>query len=399
MELEKYLFSIEDLQDLNGPVLMRVDMNVPVINGKIDTSNPRIEIYGNIIRKIKEETNQPIFVVTHQGRRGNKNFVHLSQHADFLGFDLLEFPEEFEKFPDINLKNYDGILLLDNIRMWKGEKTEREDRNDFIRFMKKNNVSLAINDAIPTWHRADVSLLSLPHIAPTKVGYRSHYELRKLEEVKSKRKVALVIGGSKPEKIIDYLPDLIGNGYDLYTTGIPGQLVSLIKGIDLGEENKQFISKKFSKAIKVLQKFEQLVKIYENKIYSPVDFVTEYKGEKMDYSVGEEIKGLIKDIGPKTVDFYSKKLSEYECIIRAGPSGVYEEGFSNGGELIKSLIGRPLLILGGDSASEMKKLRIYDFLKATGTDFLISGGSAIHYLAGRPYPSLDRILKQKNSFS
>ena len=394
MDLEKYLFSTDQLKDLDGPVLVRVDMNLPVVNGKIDRENPRLQVYGTIIKKIAEESSTPIVVVTHQGRRGKKSFIHLDQHAKTFGWDFFEYEkEEFEEFPSVNL-NGSEILLLDNIRMWKGEKSRYKPNNSFVKAMKSIGVQLAINDAIPAWHREDTSLMSLPDIAPTKIGWRSNYELNKLTEVKGKKHVALVIGGAKPEKIVDYLPELIGNGYDLYTTGIPGQLVSLIRGYNLGEENEKFLRNKFSKAIQVLKEFEQLVKIYDKKIYSPVDFVAEINGEKKEYGNKEKIKGVIKDIGMETVDLYTEKLKQYDYILRAGPSGVYEEGYANGGELIKRLLVNNLIILGGDSASEMNSLGLYDLLKYTGTTFLLSGGSAIHYLASKNYPSLKRITEQ-----
>jgi len=395
--LEKFLFSLEDLDGLDGPILIRADINLPVTEGRVDENNPRIEICKSIVDAISEETDQPIIVVSHQGRRGQSDFIHLDQHAKILNAKLIRFPESFDEFPEVRREDLGKITLLDNIRMWNGEKAYTPD-NAFVHFCKKLGVSLAINDAIPCWHREDASLMSLPEIAKTKVGWRSAYELNKLDEIKRHPgSKAIVIGGAKPEKIT-YLESLLVEGYAIYTTGIPGQAVNLAKGHNLGK-NKEFIERNLPEAYKTVEIFKKLLREreYRERIFAPVDFVVSVNGEIKTASVEEgEIPGIIKDIGPETVDLYVNELKKYAYVIRAGPSGVYEEGFFNGGRIIKSLIGKTnLVILGGDSASEMKKMGLYHLLNSAGVIQLISGGSAAHDLARYRLPSLDRILEQK----
>ncbi|MCD6371371.1 MAG: phosphoglycerate kinase [Candidatus Aenigmarchaeota archaeon] len=389
---------------IKTPTLVRVDINVPVEDGRIMEDNPRLRVYGNILSIMAKYGG--LVVVAHQGRKGKPGFISLSQHVRVLqrilptdiSIEFIPYEKIFSSETKERIKNLDKneILVLDNIRFWPGEK-EFKEGSEFERFFK-GIVKACVNDSVPTLHRANTSLMALPYISTTFVGLRTLYELEILSKIKSylkeeKNSVGIILGGAKIEKVSKYLPKL-AEFAELYTGGIPGQVVAKCKGYNLGEKNEEFLKKKIPKEIFDL--FSMLLKKYH--INSPVDFVVNENGEDKVYSVEDVHKsnGMIMDIGPETVDVYSTSLQSKLIRIRGGPLGVYERGYGNGAELTRNIAGHGLVFLGGDTASELVRFGLMDPIKSAGGVICLSGGAFYHGLVGLDYPSLDLIIKQKS---
>ena len=73
--------------------------------------------------------------------------------------------------------------------------------------------------------------------------------------------------------------------------------------------------------------------------------------------------------------------------------GIYEKGYLNGIELTKRIVGDGLYFLGGDTSQEVIEGELQDHIESAGGKILISGGSALHYLADGTIPSVEEILK------
>jgi len=101
------------------------------------------------------------------------------------------------------------------------------------------------------------------------------------------------------------------------------------------------------------------------------------------------------DIGDETVEHYAEMLQNKEIRIRAGPLGVFEDGYDNGIELTRRVLGEGMIFLGGDTSQEIIQ---YDLLRPVmdaGGEALISGGSWLHGLSGGRYPSVDILIEQQ----
>jgi phosphoglycerate kinase len=379
---------------LRSPTLLRVDMNLPARNGKIAEDALRMRVYAHAIELYSEYSG--IVVMTHQGRKGGDDFTSLKPHwrlllnmisndvdIDFIQYDTIFSRETEDKIRRLKRKE---IILLDNVRYFDFEKNFDESCR-YLEFFK-GLIRTCVNDSIPTWHRKDSSLMCLPYVAPTCIGMRSSYELKILEGVlNTKDSKALICGGAKLQKISDLVK--IGGTTKLYLGGLPAQLYLITQGYDLGEQNNGFLKKKFT-----LEEFEDAKKLEKLGVRHPIDFTVSENGEKKNVTLDEmkKSRGLIMDIGDATVEKYAESLQEKEIRIRAGPLGVTEEGYDNGVELTRMILGEGLIFLGGDTSQEVVRRGLLGHIEDTGGKVCISGGSFLHGMAGNSYPSIDLII-------
>lgn len=386
------------VSQLKTPTLVRVDINVPAPRGRIMESSFRLRIYSHILELMSEYAG--LVVLSHQGRPGQEDFIPLKQHwivlrkllpmdieVEFIPAEKVFTSKTIEKIKRLEKKQ---IILIDNVRMFKNEFEFNPKNSIYISFFK-GVVKTCVNDAIPTWHRSNSSLMALPYIAKTFIGLRSAYELKVMSEVLGEgASCGIILGGAKLAKL-SYLINILKR-MEGFLGGLPGQLVARVKGYDLGLRNNEFLEKKMSK-----EQFEAaklLVKKF--KVHHPVDFVVFEKGERRNVSINELKKhnGLIMDIGEETVEKYSLLLQEKDLRIRAGPLGVYEQGYSNGVVLTKRIAGSGLIFVGGDTSQEISQYGLDQVILDTGGVLLVSGGSFLHGLAGFNFPSLDLIISK-----
>jgi len=280
------------------------------------------------------------------------------------------------------------------MRYFEEEKKWDAERNTYVPFFK-GLIQTCVNDSVPTWHREDSSLMCQPYIAPTYIGLRSSYELRILQEVmKSKEPKALIMGGAKLQKVKDLL-QIAKTGVDIYTGGLPGQMIARSRGYDLGEANNKFLQKKFSaEDFGEAKEFDSLLEGKgDSKLRYPIDFVVVENGERKNVTLEDlpKTKGEIRDIGPETMESYASTLQEKPLRIRAGPLGVYEKGFGNGLELTKRISGDGLIFLGGDTSQELNAGGLLGHIEDSGGRICISGGSFLHGWAGGRFPPIDAL--------
>ena len=82
--------------------------------------------------------------------------------------------------------------------------------------------------------------------------------------------------------------------------------------------------------------------------------------------------------------------------VRAGPLGVYEEGYTNGLELTKRISGDGLIFLGGDTSQELNEGGLLGHIEDSGGTICVSGGSFLHGWAGGLFPSLELLLDEES---
>ncbi len=383
---------------LKSPTLVRVDINLPVANGRVAEDALRLRVYSHVLELYSYYTG--LVVMGHQGRKGDDDFLPLKEHhrlllgmlprdidVEFIPHEKVFTEETKQKIAGLEKKQ---IILLDNVRYFPFEKKFDPDACQYIDFFK-GTINTCINDAMPAWHRADSSVMVLPHIANTLLGLRSVHELNIIEGImQSKESKAWISGGKKLQKISD-LQKVYSSGVEGFTGGVVGQLIAWVRGNDLGEANNRFIERSFTE-----QEFDdaRIVAKLPN-VSHPQDFTVAANGDAKNIELKEmaRSRGQIVDIGSGTVEHYAHRLEEKEIRIRAGPLGIYERGFTNGVELTKRIAGTGLVFLGGDTSQEVVESGLDSHITSAGGELLISGGAAIHRLAGGDYPSLDEMLR------
>jgi phosphoglycerate kinase len=390
-------------KQLNTPVLVRVDINLPASKGQIEEDALRMRVYGHVLEMYSDYAG--LVVMSHQGRKGGDDFTSFAPHCEALKKMLPpDMPVEFITHDKIfteetrnkikNLKRRE-IILLDNMRYFDEEKKWDAETSTYVPFFK-GLIQSCVNDSIPTWHREDSSLMCLPYIAPTWIGLRSSYELRILQEVMtSKEPKALIMGGAKIQKVQD-LVKIARMGVEIFTGGLPGQVIARSRGYDLGEANNKFLEKKFSaEDFGEAKKLDSLLEGQgDSKLRHPIDFVVADGKERKSVSIDDlpKTKGEIRDIGPATLEDYASALQEKPLRIRAGPLGVYEQGFQNGLELTKRISGDGLIFLGGDTSQELNAGGLLGHIEDSGGRICISGGSFLHGWAGGRFPPIEALM-------
>ncbi|MDE1855160.1 MAG: phosphoglycerate kinase [Candidatus Micrarchaeota archaeon] len=385
---------------LKGPVLLRVDLNSPKDNeGMIVANSLRLRINADMMGLYAQHAG--LVVLAHQGRKGDDDFGSLKeQHRLLLGMLPRDIEIEFiphdaafalETRAKIAKLAPGHIMLYENVREFDFETKFDAKTCPYINFFK-GVINTCVNDAIGVLHRKDASMRALPYIAPTFVGMPTMSEIWIMESVRnSKEKKVLISGGKKPEKA-DNLKAIHMSGIEGLTGGVVGQAIARMRGHDMGESNNAYIELTYSQddieAAKMLASLDN--------VSHPLDFVILENGETRTVELGDLrfSKGLICDIGPMTVEEYARRSEEKEIRWRAGPLGRAEDPrFRNGVELTKRIVGPRLAFLGGDTAHELAQSGLESLIKSAGGEIMQGGGSILHGLAGKNYPSLDDILE------
>jgi phosphoglycerate kinase len=381
--------------DLAGKrVLLRVDFNVPVADGRV-TDDTRIRAVLPTIRYLIDNRAR-IIVIAHQGRPkgdGYERKYTLTPIAYALG-KLLK--QDVQLTHDILGKQttadvaalQDGeVLMLENLRFDAGEKScDRE----FSRRLA-DLADLYVNDAFAAAHRAHASITGVTEFLPSYAGFLMNKELGTFDRMlaaPSKPFVA-ILGGSKVsdkikviDKLIDVVDALIIGGAMCFTfLQAQGYSVgSSLKEDEWIEPAKDLLKKAEEKGVKFLL---------------PVDFIVAAEvSAEAETAICEIATGIPEgkmglDIGPKTVELYKHAIGEGRTVFWNGPMGVFEiESFADGTRQVATAValnsGAATIIGGGDSIAAVNKFGYNDLVTFIST----GGGAALELLEGKNLPGV-----------
>jgi phosphoglycerate kinase len=382
--------------DLNGKtVLMRVDFNVPIKDGKIGDDN-RIRQALESINYVTERGAR-LILTSHLGRPGGEpdpefSLKPVADHLRTLVDTTVLFAtdcigEEAETV--ISSAKHGEIVLLENVRFHPAEK-----KND-PEFSKQlaAHADLFVNDAFGSSHRAHSSVAGVTEfLQPSVSGFLLEKEIRYLEESVNKpnRPFTAILGGAKVSDKIGVIENLLGKVNSILIGGGMTYTFYKAKGLPIGnsliEEDKVSLAK--SLMDKAREKGVNL--------HLPVDSVVarEFKNDAEQKLVGEdgiEDGWMALDIGPETIRHYSDIILESKTILWNGPMGVFElENFAKGTFGVAQALaestakGAVTIIGGGDSASAIKKAGLQEKVSHVST----GGGASLEYLEGKELPGV-----------
>jgi phosphoglycerate kinase len=391
----KDLFVNKHLHELSGKkVFLRIDTNGPVRDGQPDLNSYRVFAHGRALESYVDHGALPI-IVTHQGRKGDDEFIaNLSAVArriavmtgikvkyidDIMGSDVEEAIKDMKHGNAIFLRN-----MRDHSDETELETKEEMKKSELTKFFKEN-MDVFINDGPSVSHRTNWSLVGLFGIIPSYFGIQMETELEILEDLKQDLKagkeITFFVGGKKFEKV-KYLKKILEySGVKFCTGGLTGLYVAHVAGVPLSQENIDILE---DEEIKVAQ---ELYDNFKDKIEFPADYTLENRKVIKEKDL-KKSKGLIFDIGPETVEKYSKVING-GCVF-AGVMGVFEKGFDRTLELLRIASGPKTVIFGGHSSAALfQNHGIYYHFTERGGKVLTSGGSGLAYLGELPLPGLD----------
>ncbi|MGI4022299.1 MAG: phosphoglycerate kinase [Janthinobacterium lividum] len=381
-------------------VLIRVDFNVPLDENFKITDDNRMTAALPTIKKILKEGGS-VILMSHLGRpkdgpTDKYSLKHIVPHlADLLGQEV-EFAndcigqEAIDKAKELERGE---VLLLENLRFYK-----EEEKGD-VEFAKKLSVlgNIYVNDAFGTAHRAHASTSIIAQFFPDAkyFGYLMASELENAEKVLNNptRPFTAIMGGSKVsdkikliERLLDKVDNLIIGGGMAYTFAKAdgGNIGTSLVEIDKLELAKSLQQKAKEKGVKLFLPVDNVVAdAFKNEANTKIAKTGEIEDNWM---------GL--DIGPDSVEAFSKVIEESKTILWNGPMGVFEmDNFEKGTKSVAEAIvkatnnGAFSLIGGGDSAAAISKFNLTSRVSYVST----GGGALLEYMEGKELPGVKAI--------
>ena len=379
-------------------IIVRLDLNVPIKNSKID-DDTRIRVVEPFINRLIENKAK-IILLSHLGRPKGKVALEFSLNPIFnylekkLNGKIYFYREKIDdKAVDASNKLKPGeVLLFENIRFFK------EEENDDEIFAK--NLSrlgdIYINEAFSCSHRKQASMHKITKFIDSYGGPILEKEIQSINLIiKNKKKpITCIIGGSKVSTKINILSNLLEIADNLVIVGAMANNFLKFKGINVGASLTEKGSENTVKNINTLAK--------KNKcnIIIPVDFNTSsnINGDPVYKSLEDIGSGdMILDIGKNTIDLINKTIDSSNTVFWNGPAGYYEnKNFSTGSLCIakkiaentnsKSLIS---IVGGGDTIAAIKNTG----LENNFTHLSTAGGAFLESLEGKELPGI-KVLKK-----
>jgi phosphoglycerate kinase len=391
--------SLDDIPLKNNLVGVRVDLNSPVINGKI-LINERFYRHAKTIRELVASNNK-VVLFAHQGRKGKKDYLpSLEQHAKLLskilGFEVYYVDGLIEEDAINFVENLESgeVVLMKNLRYYDFEtKKDLIFTNPFVRIYS-SLLDYYILDAFSVAHRSHSSIVGFKDKILNLAGRVFEEELNHVLKLKKseEKPVIYILGGEKVEDLIDLIVYSIENKTvsKILTTGFLSVLALEAAGI---ETNDKRINKEHKKIIKILENYIDYLEL-------PSDVAINFNGRRLELNV-EHLKNHenveILDIGKNTIREYSHYINKAKTIYIKGPAGFFEDNkFALGTKKILEAIlnnKKAFRFIGGGHISSALKEFFPNIENSKNLYISISGGAVVKFLSGKPLPGLE-VLKE-----
>ena len=379
-------------------IIVRLDLNVPIKNSKIDDDTRINIIKPLIINLIKNKAK--IIIISHLGRPKGQILADLSLQPIFEYFKKKISEKVFfykgniddEAINQTKKLKPGQILLFENIRFYK------EEENNDEKFAKKlsNLGEIYINEAFSCSHRKQASLDKITKFIDSYGGPNLEKEINSIDMIlKNKKKpISCIIGGSKVSTKISILSKLLEIANNLIIVGAMANNFIKYKGFEIGSSLVENHSENKIKEIYDLSKKNNC------KIIVPVDVKTslELNGTPSNKKIKNiDLKDIILDIGEDTSKLINQLIDSSNTVFWNGPAGYYEnKNFAEGSVLIakkmanntrsKSLIS---IVGGGDTLAAIKNTG----LEKVFTHLSTAGGAFLESLEGKELPGI-KVLKK-----
>ena len=386
--------NIQDETNLNQKkVLLRLDLNVPLDNGKITDTTRIDKILPTINFLLKSEAK--IIILSHVGRPKGKVVSELSlkpicedlknklnQNIKLVSKNIKEI-----KSTDLFNEHDEKIVILENLRFY-----EEEEKND--NGFAKHLASLAdiyVNDAFSCSHRAHASIFEITKFIPSYAGLQLNLEIDALTKITSEiqRPITCIIGGSKISSKINIIKNLIAKFDNIIIVGGMANNILRYKGYEIGKSIQEDNCDKIIEEIFSLSKKENCKIIYPEDVAVGKNLDGSAKIKELNNVSREE---LILDIGPKTIKAINSLIEESSTILLNGPAGYFENpNFAKGSlEIAKKIIEKNKnntiysVAGGGDTVSLLNSIGAINNFNFVST----AGGAFLEYLEGKELPGI-----------
>lgn len=396
--------NVEDLNVKGKKVLVRVDFNVPLKDGKITNDN-RITAALPTINKLTEN-GAKVVLCSHLGKpkNGPEAKFSLKPAADRLA-ELVKAKVTFA--PDDNVvgenakkavaeMNDGDIVVLENTRFRGADETKNgegfsKELADLV------DDEIFVMDAFGSSHRAHASTVGVTKfVKETAVGYLMNKEIEFLGNAveNPERPFVAVLGGAKVADKLNVISNLLEKCDTLIIGGGMAYTFLKAKGMEVGKSLvddekldycKEMIAKAEKNGKKLLLPIDTTIAAgFPDPIDAPIE-VSTVDSDK----IPADMEGL--DIGPKTMELFANEVKGAKTVVWNGPMGVFENPILAKGTIAVAKgmaeADATTIIGGGDSAAAVVQLGFSDKMSHIST----GGGASLEYLEGKGLPGIDAI--------
>ncbi|EKD49880.1 MAG: hypothetical protein ACD_63C00023G0010 [uncultured bacterium] len=377
--------TLKDVDIKSKRVLVRVDFNEPLDENGSVKDDFRIKATLPTLQYLIEKKCK-LILMTHVGRPNGKIIEKFRTDGAARKLEKLIF-EKVEKLDDCvgdkvksRIENSSSkIILLENLRFYKGEESNDED------FAKKLSElgEFYVNDAFANCHRSHASMVKVPKFLPSAAGLLVEKEVVRLSEVRDnpKRPFTFILGGAKLETKMPLLKSFVQKADNVLVGGKIANTLLKASGVNVGASK---VEGKFLSEVATL-----VPKIADANLKIPVDVAVSKQKELEDTKLGEkpldaricdvkDIKDneIIYDVGPRTLRIFGTIISNSKMILWNGPMGYFEKmGFGEGTKGLVDALAKcdaETIVGGGETV---------DFLGDVGArdkmNFISTGGGAM----------------------
>lgn len=383
------LRSINKIQLKNKKVLLRLDLNVPIKNGRVPI-NGQERIWRSLPTiKYLLAKKASIIIVAHLGRPEGKvvekyslkpvaNALQkiLGQPVNFWSGDFVDYIAESKKLKPGQL------VLLENIRFYPAE--QKGDKA----FAKKLSqlADIYINDAFGNIHRTDASMLAITYYLPSYAGFLLQEEIKNLSSILASRQgLAVILGGAKISSKIALIKKFNKIADHIFIGGAMANTFLKSQGYELGQ------------SVFDQDQLKTAQKLASKKMFLPQDLVV---ANSLEAKISQNVtvdkvpkSAYIVDLGPQTIRHYLQNLAKARLIVWNGPLGYFENKlFIKGSKNLLNGILKTrakVIIGGGETVELLNSLHLEKKVSFVST----GGGAMLEFLEGKKLPALERLKK------
>ncbi len=385
------LRTIRDLDVSGKRVLVRVDYNVPLKDGKV-TDATRIEASLPTLRYLLD-AGARLVLMSHLGRPKGKVDPAMSlapvarKLGEVIGRDVIMADDcvgaETEKRASELAEGQ--ILMLENVR-FHAEETENDP--DFAAALARMG-DVYVNDAFGTAHRAHASTEGVARLLPSAAGFLIEKEVKFFKPLVTTPEPPFVaiIGGAKVSSKIGVLESLLPKCTTLIIGG--GMSYTFLKaqghaiGKSLCEDEyldtaKSLLSQAANAGVQIVLPVDHIV---------AAEFAEDAQPRTVDgIDIPDGMIGM--DIGPKSVAALADIISGARSVVWNGPMGVFEfKAFAEGTLAVAKLVAEcsgTTVVGGGDSVAAVNTFGLADRIDHVST----GGGASLEFLEGKTLPGI-----------
>ncbi len=395
--------TLDNLTDIAGKrVLVRVDLNVPVKDGKV-TDATRIERVAPTILELSKK-GAKVILLAHFGRPKGEVVADMSLKQilpavnEVLGTTVAFASDCIGDAAASAIAALDngGILLLENTRFHKGEE---KNNPDFTAALATNG-DIYVNDAFSAAHRAHSSTEGLAHRLPAYAGRTMQAELEALEKGlgNPNRPVVAIVGGAKVSTKIDLLMNLVKKVDALVIGGGMANTFLAARGTDVGKSLCEHDLADTAKQIMIEAAGAGCAIVLPEDGVVAREFKANAENEVVDVSA-IPADAMMLDVGPKTIEAVNAWISRASTLVWNGPLGAFEIAPFDTATVAaakhaatRTREGKLVSVAGGgDTVAALNHAGVADDFTYVST----AGGAFLEWMEGKPLPGVDVLNQQK----